>query len=131
MMKFKEQDYKSPTVNLAHIETLLRKLRLSREIASDKEVINIFTMINRYLQDEDAVCKVMYLLPISRDGIVPIAQGLFSPNEQIEKLAFDILRKLEQTEVGRHCIANLNYFFMLKYQSNKFKMDKQQQIVKS
>jgi hypothetical protein len=41
LMKFKEQDYKS-NINYALIETLLRKLRLSRELSNDKEVLTIF-----------------------------------------------------------------------------------------
>lgn len=60
-------------------------------------------------------------MPNSREGIVPIAQALFSQNEEIEKLATDILRKIETSgEVGRNCIGSLNYFFMLKYQHNLF-----------
>jgi len=72
LIKFKEQDYKS-NINLAYIETLLRKLRISREISSDKEVLSIFMQINRFLQDEDAIIKLLYMLPNSREGIVCIA----------------------------------------------------------
>ncbi|CDW80407.1 UNKNOWN [Stylonychia lemnae] len=122
LIKFKEQDYKS-NINLALIETLLRKLRISREISSEKEVLSIFVHINRYLQDEDAVTKLLYLLPNSREGIVAIAQGLFSPNEEVERLTTEILKKIESTEAGKCFISNLNYFFMLKYQYNLYHKD--------
>ena len=76
--------------------------------------------MNRYLQDEDAIVKVMHSIPNCREGIVAIAQGLFSSNEEIEKLACEILRKFDSSEIGKHCISNLNYFFMLKlFQTTK------------
>jgi hypothetical protein len=60
------------------------------------------------------VTKLIYLLPSARDGIVTIAQGLFSANEDVERLTTEILRKIELTDVGKSCLSTLNYFFMLK-----------------
>ena len=117
MLKFKDQDFKA-NVSLATVETYLRKLRLSKDLASDQELLTIFQTINRYLQDEDAVFKFLYLLPNSREGLVCVAQGLFSCIEEVERLTTEILRKLESTTVGKHAMSQLNYFFMLKYQKN-------------
>jgi len=104
MLKFKELDFKS-NVSLATVETYLRKLRLSKDLASDQEVLTIFQTLNRYLQDEDAIYKFLFLLPSSREGLVSIAQGLFSSSEEVEKLATEILRKLERAEVGKHAMS--------------------------
>jgi hypothetical protein len=67
------------------------------------------------------VTKLIYLMPNSREGIIPIAQGLFSPHEEVERLATEIIRKIECSgEIGKSQISQLNYFFMLKYQHNLF-----------
>lgn len=48
MLKFKELDFKS-NINYALLESLLRRLRLSREILNEREVLSIFVQINRFL----------------------------------------------------------------------------------
>lgn len=68
-------------------------------------MLTIFQTLNRYLQDEDAIYKFLFLLPSSREGLVSIAQGLFSSSEEVEKLATEILRKLERAEVGKHAMS--------------------------
>jgi hypothetical protein len=44
---------------------------------------------------------MLYLLPNCREGIVTIAQALFSVNEEVERLATEILKKIEMTPVGK------------------------------
>jgi hypothetical protein len=100
---------------------LLRRVRLSssREFTlSEQDTLTIFSQINRYLQDEDSVIKLLSTLPSCReDGISSIASGLFSPNPDIQRLATDILQKLEKgSPYGRQAVQKMNYFLALRYQ---------------
>ena len=121
LVKLKELDCKS-TVQFSVIESIMRRVRISNYI-SDSEILQMYQQINRFLQDQDSVVKLLFLMPNCRDNIVCIAQGLFSTNEDVERVATEILRKLEMTEVGRHCLANLNYFFMMKLHSNIYQKE--------
>ena len=79
----------------------------------------IFSQAARFLQDEDAVVKFLSTLPACREGgIEVIAEGLFALNEDVQRLATDILYRLERTKAGRLALTKLNYFLMLKYQAN-------------
>ncbi len=75
----------------------------------------IYQQVNKFLSDEDAVMKFFYLVPMTRDAIVNIAQGLYSANNDIVIMVVEILMKMERSEIGRHYIQGLNYFFKLRY----------------
>ena len=96
------------------MEKYVRRLKVSREI-SDHEVLTMFQQINRFLQDNDSMVKLLSMLPLCRDGLVNIAQGLFSANPSIVKLSTEILQKIESVPYGKVQMRSLNYFFMLKY----------------
>lgn len=73
----------------------------------------------RYLQDEDSILKLLSSLPASREGgIALLAIGLYSHNEDVQRLATEILRRIEKTTIGKYALGKLNYFLMLKYHSN-------------
>jgi len=106
-------DYKEG-ISVAQIEKMIRRLKVSKEI-SNLEAVTIYSQISKFLQDEDAVVKLLALLPHSRDGLVTIAQGLFSSSSDVQMKATEIILKVERTVAGKHFVQNLNYFFMLKY----------------
>ena len=77
MVNFRELDKKGARMNMALIERDVRKLWNGRVI-QDTVVKSVLQNIDTYLQDEDAVEKLLYLLPHCRGGITVIAQALFS-----------------------------------------------------
>ncbi len=83
-MCFKDMEMRD-NISLSLIESLIRRLRLSRDI-KEPELLTIFQQIYRFLQDEDSVLKFLSLLPLSRDGVLTIAQGLFHPSPDIERI---------------------------------------------
>mmetsp|Transcript_26375 Transcript_26375/g.40269 ORF Transcript_26375/g.40269 Transcript_26375/m.40269 type:complete len:83 (+) Transcript_26375:438-686(+) len=56
--------------------------------------------MDRYLQDEDAVVKLVYLTPSHRQGLGVIAEGLFSNVQEVAVLTARILSKVQRSEVG-------------------------------
>ena len=95
------------------ISDLLRRLRLSRDL-TDSDLQTLFATLNRFLCDSQSVLLLLSLLPSA--SLTPLAAALFSANTEVARLATEILKKVEATEVGRLAIAGgLNYFFMLKY----------------
>ena len=57
--------------------------------------------------------------PCRDDGLEVIAQGLFSGSTQVQKIAFDILKKLGKSKLGRLARNKMNLFHELKYQELK------------
>ena len=57
----------------------LRKMQLSSEMGN-LEIYELFEKLDRYLQDEDSVVKLLYYLPTYRSGISIISEGLYSSN---------------------------------------------------
>lgn len=58
------------------------------------EIFEHLEKIDAYLQDEDAVIKMLYHLPAYRSGLSVIAEALFSSNSEISKISATILRKM-------------------------------------
>lgn len=55
------------------------------------EIFEHLDKLDKYLQDEDAVMKMLYHAPSFKQGLGVIAEGLFSSNVEIEKLSAKIL----------------------------------------
>ena len=73
--------------------------------------------------------KLLSTLPNCREGgIAVLAQGLFAESEDVQRLATEILSRLEKTACGRQALSKLNYFLMLKYQANLQHREMQKQI---
>jgi hypothetical protein len=71
----------------------LRKMVLSSEMGN-VEIYEHLDKLDKYLQDEDSVMKMLYYAPSFKQGLGVIAEGLFSSNVEIEKLSAKILQKV-------------------------------------
>jgi len=124
-MRVRDFDMKEG-VSLGQVEKTLRKLRVAKEIQKNEDTLAMFQQINKFLQDEDSINKLIYLLPTCRGGgILSIGQGLFSNSVEIERCATEILFKLEKTEAGKALMTQMNFYFIMKYHHNlnlKFKL---------
>jgi len=47
------------------------------------EIFELLGKVNRYLQDEDSVIKLLYHTPTYKQGLSVISEGLFSSNSDI------------------------------------------------
>jgi hypothetical protein len=61
----------------------VRKLTLSSEMGN-LEIFEHLEKMDRYLQDEDSVLKLLYFLPVCRGSLSILAEGLFSSNSEIK-----------------------------------------------
>ena len=55
------------------------------------EIYEHLDKLDKYLQDEDSVLKMLYHAPSFKQGLGVIAEGLFSSNIEIEKICVKIL----------------------------------------
>lgn len=74
-------------------------MQLSSEMGN-LEIFELLEKMDRYIQDEDAVLKLLYYLPSYRQGLSIIAEGLYSNNMEIAKITTKILLKLKKCEIG-------------------------------
>lgn len=96
-MRVKDMDLKS-NLSLCQVDGLIRKLRLSQisPVNSEVEVVGVYSQIMRYMQDEDAIIKLLSCLPACRDGgITVLASGLFAQSEDVQRLATEILSRFD------------------------------------
>ena len=92
----------------------LRKMMLSSEMGN-LEIYEHLEKIDRYLQDEDSVIKLLYFLPLHRQGLGVIAEGLYSSNTEIAGITAKILMKIQKCEIGQMAVSfSLNTFHLLK-----------------
>ena len=92
----------------------LRKMMLSSEMGN-LEIYEHLEKIDRYLQDEDSVLKMLYFLPTHKQGVSILAEGLYSNNQEIAKITTKILLKMSKCELGTLAVQqNLNMFHSLK-----------------
>ena len=73
----------------------LRKMQLSSEMGN-LEITELLEKLDRYLQDEDSIIKLLYYLPMYRCGLAVISEGLYSSTEEIAKLTTKILMKIQK-----------------------------------
>jgi hypothetical protein len=92
----------------------LRKMSLSSEMGN-LEIFENLERIDKYLQDEDSVVKLLYLMPNFRGGLGLLFEGLYSNNEEIAHLTAKIIQKLTKCEIGSLAVnSNINMFHQLK-----------------
>ena len=92
----------------------IRKMVLSSEMGN-LEIYEFLEKIDRYLQDQDSVVKLLYHVPTFRQGLAVIAEGLFSTNSEIAQISAKILEKLQKCEIGSWAVKqSLNMFHQLK-----------------
>jgi hypothetical protein len=92
----------------------IRKLTLWNEM-ENSELLECLAKIDKYLQDEDSVVKLLYLLPTYRSGLSIFAEGMFSTQPDISSLCSRILKKIKKCEVGNLAVKlNLTTFHQLK-----------------
>lgn len=69
----------------------------------------------KYLQDEDSVVKLLYLLPNLRQGLGPILEGIYSSNQELALLCAKIVSKLQNQIIGKMAVRNnITVFHQLK-----------------
>ena len=64
------------------------------------EIYESLEKVDKYIQDEDSVLKLLYYCPTFKQGISIIAEGLFSNNKEITKITSKILNKVQKCELG-------------------------------
>lgn len=105
---------KGPLSLLHGVIEPLRLMTISSEMGN-MEIFEHLERIDRYLQDEDAVSKLLYFLPSQRSGLCVIAEAMFSSNTEISQLAGRILKKIKMTSVGESALEqSLNMFHLLR-----------------
>lgn len=80
------------------------------------DVSYIFCDIEAFLQNEEAVIKLLALLPKARQGISLLAHGLFAENDSIQQMSKNILIKIQSMggALGQKAIAGLSDFYKFK-----------------
>ena len=92
----------------------IRKMMLSSEMGN-LEIYESLEKVDKYIQDEDSVLKLLYYCPTFKQGISIIAEGLFSNNKEIVKITQKILTKVQKCELGAIAVQqNLTLFHTLK-----------------
>jgi len=66
------------------------------------------------MQTEEAIQKVVYLLPRERQGLQPVAICLFSESTEVQKIALRVIQRLQQADIGRKAYAALPEFFKIR-----------------
>lgn len=64
----------------------IRKMILSSEMGH-LEILQLMEKIDKYIQDEDSVLKLLYYCPTFKQGLSIIAEGLFSNNKDVVKIS--------------------------------------------
>lgn len=77
----------------------LSRLRHGRDVP-DGEIETIFATIAANLQTYEQVIELLALLPAHHGGLLPLALGLFHPNERIQDATLVILDKLKVYQVS-------------------------------
>ena len=78
----------------------IRKMTMSSEMGN-LEIFENLEKIDRYLQDEDSITKLMFILPTYKMGLSIIAEGLFSTNQEIIKITVKLLTKIQRCKIGQ------------------------------
>lgn len=74
------------SISLAVIKQHMRTLRIKGVPSgplNDFEVGNIYRDIDTFLQDKTSVIKLLYMLPLCRQGVGLLAHGLFFDDERV------------------------------------------------
>ena len=103
------------SVNMAEaIVRPIRKMMVASEMGN-LEIFEYLERIDHYVQDEDAVCKLLFSMPNIRQGLGCLLEGLFSSNTEIAVLTAKILNKLQRCQMGRIALqSNMNLFYELR-----------------
>ena len=75
-------------------------MQISSELGN-VEIQDMLKTIDKYTQDQDAIVKLLYLMPNQRQGMGMLMEAMFSSNIDIAKLAAMIIDKLNRCQVGK------------------------------
>lgn len=73
-------------ISLANIKQHMRTLRIKgvpNSPLTESEVFAIFKDINTYIEGEQSAIKLLYTMPLSKQGIGLLAHGLFYDDERV------------------------------------------------
>lgn len=97
------------------------KLRYTTSLLSDSELKNIFQKFLNSVQTHDQIIEFLSFFPESREGLYPVAVGLFHPELSVRTWVLALLNKLENVKEGHASLMRLNKFIMLAYGTLKKK----------
>lgn len=108
----------SQSISLALMKQHMRTLRIKGMPSgplNDYEIRNILRDIDSFLQDRSSAIKLLFLLPLCRQGVGLIAHGLFYDDERTQHLSARILSKLENScRAGHVAVNRLSEFFKMR-----------------
>ena len=106
------------SISLAAIKQHIRTLRIKGVPSSplnDFEVGNIYRDIDTFLQDKTSAIKLLYMLPLCRQGVGLLAHGLFFDDERVQHITARILSKLQRScKAGNLAINRLSDFLKMR-----------------
>ena len=86
MQKMMDYDM-THSVSLAVIKQHMRTLRIKgmpNGPLNDQEVETIYRDVDTYLQNSLSAVKLLYMLPLCRQGVGLLAHGLFYDNDRVQ-----------------------------------------------
>lgn len=119
LTKLMELD-KSQGVALSTLKNHVRTLRIRgwpEGVLTDSEVRQIYKDIDAYLQTEQSAVKLLYLLPVCRQGVGLLSHGLFYDDDLVQRLTLKILQKVRMGAglAGKHSFDCLSEFVKLRF----------------
>jgi len=118
MQKLFELD-KSHSISLANIKGHLRTLRIKgmpHGPLTDFEVRNIYKDIDTFVQDKTSAIKLLYLLPLCRQGVGLLAHGLFFDDDKVQQTTVSIMSKIQKScKAGALSVNRLSEFIKMRF----------------
>eukprot|EP01083_Nonionella_stella_P141388 435524_1 len=78
-----------------------------------------FAMLLKVLNSDEKVTEFLSYMRPARGGLTPMASCLFDPDLEIQRGAFELLKRIDSLQEGSGFIAGLNYFLIFQYNRMK------------
>lgn len=104
-----------------HIYTDILRLRYSTQILTENELKTLYQKFIVNIKSHDQIIEFLSYLPDTREGLYPVAVGIFHPAISVRSWVMAFLQRLETVKEGHACMKRLNKFIMLTYENVKKK----------
>ena len=110
---------KSHSISVATIKGHMRTLRIKgmpHGPLTDVEVRAIFKDIDTFVQNKTSAIKLLYLLPLCRQGVGLLAHGLFFDDDKVQESTVSILSKIQKScKAGAFAVNRLSEFIKMRF----------------
>ena len=115
----------SRAIQDTEVNRLINRLRV-RQNLPEKDVLAIYHDFVLCINTNEQLLEFLSYLPENLGGLYPVAVSLFHPSEKVRRATVELFTRIDKQKAGAGFIANMNTFFKLAYERNRYLLDKKE-----